>query len=86
MSVSRKRKTIRQFPERAMQYYRSIVDDDPNHANGAYALGMALVETGNPSEAEGWLRKAYQLATPGTRKDELARYLSLLERVVVTAN
>jgi tetratricopeptide (TPR) repeat protein len=78
-------KTIRQFPERALHYYRSIVATHPDHANGAYALGMALVETGRPTEAETWLRKAYQLAAPGTRKDELARYLSLLERVVVAA-
>ena len=79
-------KTIRRHPERALNYFRAVVEDDPKHANGAYALGMAMLETGNHVEAAPWLRQAYQLASPGTRKDELARYLSLLGRVVATNN
>jgi tetratricopeptide (TPR) repeat protein len=72
---------IRKFADRALAYFRSVVERDPDHPNGAYALGMALLETGDSGEAERWLRRAYALATPGTRKDELARFLSLLERV-----
>lgn len=79
-------KTMRQHPEKALHYFRSVVEDNPKHANGAYALGMAMLEIGNHEEAAPWLRQAYQLASPGTRKDELARYLSLLGRVVATMN
>ena len=75
-------KTIRQHPEQALTYFRSVVEADPKHANGTYALGMALLEVGEPAEAEQWLRKAYELAAPGARKDELARYLSLLGSVL----
>ncbi|MEA2553503.1 MAG: hypothetical protein QOJ65_1679 [Fimbriimonadaceae bacterium] len=75
-------KTIRQHPNQALAYFRSVVEADPKHANGTYALGMALLEVGEPAEAEQWLRRAYELATPGTRKDELARYLSLLGSVL----
>ena len=79
-------KTIRQHPNEALAYFRSVVEADPKHANGTYALGMALLEVGEPAEAEQWLRRAYELAAPGTRKDELARYISLLGSVLsVTA-
>ncbi len=75
-------KTIRQHPNEALAYFRSVVEADPKHANGTYALGMALLEVGEPAEAEQWLRRAYELAAPGTRKDELARYISLLGSVL----
>lgn len=75
-------KTIRQHPDTAIEYFRSVVEADPKHANGTYALGMALLEMNEPAEAEQWLKRAYELATPGTRKDELSRYLSLLASVV----
>jgi len=75
-------KTIRQYPERALSYFRDVVKHQPDHPNGAYALGMALLETGNPAEAAPWLRKAYDLAAPGPRKDELARNLAFYERVL----
>jgi tetratricopeptide (TPR) repeat protein len=72
-------KTIRQFPEQALSYFKGVVEADENHPNGAYALGLALMEVGRLSEAVPWLRKAYNLADPGTRKDELSRYLQLLD-------
>jgi len=75
-------KTIRKHPNEAMQYFRSVLEANPNHANGTYAMGMALLEVGEPAEAEQWLRQAYDLAAPGTRKDELSRYLSLLGSVL----
>ncbi|HEY0866778.1 MAG TPA: hypothetical protein VGE01_05350 [Fimbriimonas sp.] len=72
-------KTIRQFPEQALCYFREVVDEDHDHPNGAYALGLALMEVGRLNEAVPWLKKAYDLADPGTRKDELGRYLQLLD-------
>ena len=71
-------KTIRQHPEQAIAYFWSVVDANPDHPNGTYALGMALMEVGEPAEARHWLQRAFDLATRGTRKDELARYLSQL--------
>lgn len=72
-------KTIRQVPEQALNYFRTVVEQNPDHPNGCYALGLALMEIGRLAEALPWLQKAYDLATPGTRKDELARYLQLVD-------
>jgi len=72
------RKTIRKHPDQALEYFRSVVESDPKNANGSYALGMALLEVGDQKEAERWLKSAHDLAAPGTRKDELARYLAAL--------
>jgi tetratricopeptide (TPR) repeat protein len=70
------KKTIRKHSSQALEYFRSVVEANPNHANGTYALGMALLEVGEQKEADQWLNRAYTLATPGTRKDELARLLN----------
>jgi tetratricopeptide (TPR) repeat protein len=78
-------KTVRQHPDKALAYFRSVVDNDSEHPNGAYALGMALLETGDPRAALPWLKQAYRLAAPGTRKDELARYLSFYDRAITIA-
>lgn len=72
-------KTIKQFPDRALEYFQNVVQSQPDHANGAYALGMALVGLKRTTEAVPWLRKAYQLAGPGHRKDELARFLAMYD-------
>lgn len=78
-------KTIRKHPDQALMYFRSVVEADPNHPNGTYALGMALLEVGEPAEASEWLQRAYDLATRGTRKDELGRYLSLLSNMITAS-
>jgi len=78
-------RTIRQYPERALAYFREVVKKHPDHPNGAYALGMALLGVGKAAEAAPWLRKAYDLAAPGQRKDELARHLAFYETVLAGA-
>lgn len=79
-------KTIRNAPDEAISYFRSIVEQDPNHPNGAYALGLALIELGDFAEATPWLRRAHELAAPGPRRDELGRYLRLLDGVAGRAS
>lgn len=69
------RKTIRQDPEQSLHYFRSVVDRDRDHANGNYALGIALLELKRDSEAKPWLERALDLAGPGHRRDELERLL-----------
>ncbi|HWD42053.1 MAG TPA: hypothetical protein VG944_24660 [Fimbriimonas sp.] len=78
-------KTFRQFPDRAVSYFREVLRRDPDHPNGAYALGMALLGVGQAAEAAPWMRKAYELAAPGQRKDELARHLAFYETVLAEA-
>lgn len=72
-------KVFRTHPERTLGYFRSIVERDPNHANGAYALGIALKELEHRDEAAIWLRRALTLAAPGYRRDEIRRYLEVAE-------
>ena len=72
-------KVFRSHPERTLAYFRAIVEQDANHANGAYALGIALKELGQREEAATWLRRALTLAAPGYRRDEIRRYLEVVE-------
>lgn len=72
-------KTMRQYPTQALAYFESIVQSDPDHPNGTYALGMALFELGRVQDAKPWLLKARDLASRGHRKDQLDRYLATLE-------
>lgn len=73
------RKTLRRFPERSLEYFRSIVSQNPSHANGAYALGISLMEFGADEEALPWLRKAYELAATGPRKERLRKFFDDLD-------
>lgn len=66
-------KTIRQHPNEAIRYFEGIVEREPDHPNGAYALALALEALGRVADAQPWLRRAHDLASPGPRKDELAR-------------
>lgn len=68
-------KIFRAHPDRTLRYFEAIIGENENHANGAYALGLALMTLGRETEAGPWLRKALALASPGPRRDELARYL-----------
>ena len=66
---------FRAHPERTLAYFQAILQWEPNHANGAYALGQALLTLNRAPEALPWLQKAFALASPGPRREELARYL-----------
>jgi len=61
-------KLIRQYPDAALQYFKHIFDDDPNHPNAAYALGVGFFELGRFKEAESYLDKALNLAIAPARK------------------
>lgn len=76
-------KLIREYPDHALGYFQSVVTEQGDHPNGCYALGLALRELGKTSEAEPWLHKALDLATPGPRREELARTLETLRRQIV---
>src|SRR5204862_160773 len=45
-------------PERTLEYFQRIVDEEPNHRNGAYALGYALKQLDRGEEAIPYLEKA----------------------------
>ena len=75
---------FRAHPERALAYFESILQTEPNHANGAYALGQALLTLNRAGEARGWLQRAYSLASPGPRREELARYLQQTQNTSLT--
>ena len=69
-------KIFRSFPEPALTYFRRIYDAASDHPNAAYAIGMALHTLGNAEEALPYLHRAYELASPGTRREELSRFLT----------
>ncbi len=69
-------KLVREYPDQALAYFREVVDENPEHANGAYALGRSLIELGREREGKPWLRKALKLAGAGPRRDELVRLLA----------
>jgi class 3 adenylate cyclase len=75
------RKLFAKHPERSRAYIEQVLAASPQHANGAYAMGMLLVEQKKLDEAVPYLEMAYSLAAQGTRKDELGRYLALLQGV-----
>jgi class 3 adenylate cyclase len=72
-------RVFRSQPEKSLAYFERVLQWDPDHANGAYALGMALLTLGRNDDALPWLRRALELADAGTRREELRRRLELLE-------
>lgn len=52
------RKLMRENEQSALTYFRSVVDLDPSHGNGNYALGIALIEVNRGLEATPYLEKA----------------------------
>ena len=58
--------------------FRQAVEIHPLHPNGAYALGIALLELERRREAEPWLRRAAEVAGPGPRRDEILRLVESL--------
>ncbi len=61
----------------ALDYLTTVVEDDPGHANGQYALGLALLELDRTKEALVHLELAREVARPGPRVaalDEIIRH------------
>lgn len=61
------RDLFRLHPEPATEYFGRLLDDDPGHPNGQYAMGLALLELDRTDEAVGHLELAKELARPGPR-------------------
>ncbi len=64
------------YPEESLGYLEEVLDDDPGHANGRYAMGLALLELGRTEDALRHLELARELARPGPRVvalDEIIR-------------
>jgi len=72
-------KLFREHPDESLEYFRRIVSEDSDHANGHYALGLALTELGNTEDAIPVLNRALELAAPGHRREELTSYLDALQ-------
>ena len=61
----------------ALEYLTAVVQQDPGHANGQYALGLALLELDRTKEALAHLEMAREVARPGPRVaalDEIIRH------------
>lgn len=69
------KKIMRAHPDQSIAYFQQVVEANPRHPNGAYALGIALLEFRRFAEAEPWLNRALELSSPGPRRDDLMRYL-----------
>ena len=69
-------KIFRAHPEQTLTHFQSIYNAAADHPNAAYALGMALHTLNRTEEAIPYLRRAYALASPGTRREELTRLLA----------
>lgn len=69
-------KVFRSRPDESLDYFKRIVDADPTHANGTYALANAHLALGEETEAIPLLQRALTLATPGHRREEIAQTLA----------
>ena len=58
------RDLFRLHPQAAIATFRRVIDGDPGHANGQYALGLALLELDRTEEALEHLQLAMELARP----------------------
>ena len=61
------RTMFRLHQEAALEYLSDVVVRDPGHANGRYALGLALLELDRTKEALDHLELAREMARPGPR-------------------
>lgn len=71
------RTVFRLHTAEALEYLTAVVQDDPGHANGQYALGLALLELDRTKEALVHLELAREVARPGPRVaalDEIIRH------------
>jgi tetratricopeptide (TPR) repeat protein len=58
--------------EQARDYLAKLLENDPGHANGRYAMGLALMAVGAHREALAHLELARELARPGPRVAAIA--------------
>jgi tetratricopeptide (TPR) repeat protein len=73
------RRLIRHHKKRALSYFRTIYEHDPEQPNSSYALGVALMELGKEEEAQPLLKKALKLARPGPRKVVIREWLRQID-------
>jgi len=73
------RKLIRQNSEQSLQYFKSIFDDNPQHPNAAYALGIAFFDLGDKDQARFYLIKAQELATGPERKETIKAFIDQID-------
>lgn len=74
------RKLIRENEESALTYFRSVVDLDPSHGNGNYALGIALIEVNRGLEATPYLEKALTQASIRHQSSPRVKHIEKLLR------
>ena len=73
------RKLLREHDEEALAYFRGISDNDPQHPNADYALGVALMELGRQVQAQPHLKRAFKLATAPPRKALIKEWLRQID-------
>ncbi len=73
-------KVFRSRPDEALAYFRHIVEKEPDHANGAYALAHVYLTLGKDELAVPMLERAAALAAPGHRREEIAQMLEKLQQ------
>jgi len=73
------RKLFREHDEEALAYFRGISDNDPQHPNADYALGVALMELGRQVQAQPHLKRAFKLATAPPRKALIKEWLRQID-------
>jgi tetratricopeptide (TPR) repeat protein/energy-coupling factor transporter ATP-binding protein EcfA2 len=69
-------KVIHEHSEEATQYFQNIFDNDSEHPNGAYALGITFFELEEMKKAKMYLQKSLKLATASARKTKIEKLLS----------
>ncbi|CAD6494749.1 MAG: hypothetical protein LAKADJCE_00928 [Candidatus Argoarchaeum ethanivorans] len=70
---------MQEHSEEALQYFKKIFDDNPQHPNAAYALGVAYLELEKEQEAQWYLNKALKLATASLRKSVIKEWLRQID-------
>jgi tetratricopeptide (TPR) repeat protein len=61
------RVVFREHSHEALEYLERVLEREPGHPNGQYAIGLALLETGKVEQALSHLELARELAHPGPR-------------------
>ena len=74
------RKIISEYKHEALEYFKTMYENEPEHPNTSYALGAVLLEIGQEQDALPYLKKALKLARPGIRKMEINKWLRQINR------